>query len=467
MVHLANIVDKLPEECMVAVIERLKSNTPSHALPEPCQGRRWSFFQNLPTNDRHLFSYYVKNHALLSLEYSVHRSQLAADLQAKNKVSLIPQIEAALIMAEILECVYEKFLIVPREVARLRSEQLVYRQWLQILGPQGTPPQEYQFSRDLGTLSVAQTTNKTIREQTLPANLYRHMVGRTRRFVMIMAPVIFGPEAFKPWLTQCDYYMLPVLNYASWIFFFPRTAVNLVLMSKHIIPGGWMSDTEKSLSIGTRFRAQMERRWLELGNDLAAVAVNMTNCFVLVGALTPWALYLTTVSLAYDVLLAGIRSYIEISRLKDIERTYEQMLAKDNSEQISGYLAHLRVRIQFEELRLYSSVWINLSLLVAMVLTLPVYGFPPLMPVIGAALAVMTTIAWFASIGWVNQSKPSDKVPAPLSSPPLVTETPGSAASSSSPVRASSNSSGFFAPDDPRSPNSSSASLAPLLQPQG
>ena len=434
---------------MVAILERLKVDVvkfPKQSPEGPClRQRNWLFFQNLPREDLDFFRYFVKNHALINLEYSVHRTQLANDLKGEHKVSLIPQFEAALIMAEILEAVYEDYLVVPREVFRLRKEQDVYRQWLEQLGPQRS--YHYCFPRDISVSPIAQSSNKMIRDQTLIANLYRHMVGRTRRFALILAPAIFNSEFFKPWFDSFDYYALPMLSYASWLFFVPRAAVNLGLTAKHLIPGPWMSETEKSLGAGTRFRAQMERRWLELGNDLAALAVNLTNCFVLIGALTPWSLYLTTVSLAYDVVLASVRSYIEISRLKTLEKTYLHMQAQGGTAQISGYLSHLQTRIYFEQLRLYSSVVINLNLLLGILLTLPVFGFPPLIPIIGAALAVLTTIAWFASISYLDKQKPSDKVlPPPEASAVtlLASASADSVLDERSPLSSSASPSGFF-----------------------
>ena len=70
---------------------------------------------------------------------------------------------------------------------------------------------------------------------------------------------------------------------------------NLFLLAKHVTPGMWMSPTEKSLGVKTRFDAHFERRWFELGNDVAWVILALLTCFKFVGTLAPLGLYGTVI----------------------------------------------------------------------------------------------------------------------------------------------------------------------------
>ena len=51
------------------------------------------------------------------------------------------------------------------------------------------------------------------------------------------------------------------------------------------------------------------------------------------------------------------------------------------------------------------------TLLIAFALTFPIFA-NPIVPIIGAVLAVLTTIAWYRSLKWIIHQKPADKVPA-------------------------------------------------------
>lgn len=374
------------------------------------------------------FKEIAHDHQLLIIEYSAHCALarellLQGDDSEQNKAKIIRQLEAALILAELLEYLHQHYLIVPREVARLRGEQATYRGYLAKYG--------YQFTSPIEPLSIVQSYSKTIREQTLPANLMRHMVARSKRLLTMIAPLIEDPTHYKRVTGHLDWILVPTLSYAAWLFFVPRAAVNLYLMGKHVIPGSWMSEQEKALGWKTRFKSQLERRWFELGNDIAALVANLLNCFLFVGPLLPFSIYVTTASLSYDVGLACLRAYIEISRLKKLENQYKEMLAGSTlsdaeRDEINGYIRHLEQRIAYEQKRLAVQVAIAAALLIAFVLTFPIFA-SPIIPIVGAALAVLTTALWYRSIKSLINQKPIDKVPA-LPPPPVDEEAPDATA---------------------------------------
>src|SRR5690606_30350628 len=110
------------------------------------------------------------------------------------------------------------------------------------------------------------------------------------------------------------------ISMLAWLFYVPRSADNLLMMGKHLIPGFWMKQAERDLGFSLRLRAQIRRRWFELGNDLAWMVVVFINCFILTGVvLGPFAIYLSIALFAFDVILSSIRAYVELKRLSEVK----------------------------------------------------------------------------------------------------------------------------------------------------
>jgi len=161
----------------------------------------------------------------------------------------------------------------------------------------------------------------------------------------------------------------------------------------------------------SRFKAQMDRRWFEIGNDAAWFAGGLINCFVLLGVLAPMALVVGMTLQLYDVMLASIRFHIEISRLERLEEDYKRMLSYTSSAdlayaQINDYLISLKERIHYEKKRLSVSIINNCVLVVSLALTLGILSFTPVFPLVGAILAVMVTIACYVAVKCIEQQKP-------------------------------------------------------------
>ena len=371
----------------------------------------WDFSQKIDENDIDFFRYFVKNHQLLSIEYSIHCTTLAHDLLHKDKINdkaeVTRQIEEALKLAELLEHIYRYYLNVPSQVARFRGEQDNYRE---VLVTQG-----YQFLSNDPNDNLDPSVSKAIRDITGTVNVPRNFITRLRRLLVTTTLIARDFDGYRRWIGIMDDVTRPIFAYAAWAFFSPRALTNLFLTGKHVIPGSWMSDQEKSLGWSTRFRAQMERRWFELGNDIAWMTLGLLNCFVLTGVLAPIGFYGSAVLLAYDVVLACFRAYLEISRLQKLEADYHEILAEPDlstvdREQTANYLIYLQQRISYEQKRLYVQVINTSILLLAFSLAFPIFAFNPVIPLIGATIAVLATIACYCAVKWVEKQKPVDKV---------------------------------------------------------
>ena len=396
LVHMATLLQQL-QSCVI------------DDVPIPCDEntKKWTFREKLSQKNAVFFRQLVKNHHLLSFEYSVHCTQLAADLLRKAPSVVTEQIKTALVMSELLEHLYRHYLNVPREVLRLRREQETYRQLLNLQG--------YTCAGRISPSYGTSTTSKMIRDKTAETNWPRLLTLRLRRLLLLIAPVVVGCDGYRRVVEGVDQYVGPVVPYISWIFFGPRLITNLFLTAKHLFPGAWMGERERSLDWQTRLGAQMERRWFELGNDSAWFTAGLINCFVLIGVLAPVTLYVGVAMQAFDVFLASVRAGLEISRMKKLEEKYECLLKMSSNdpiehERIEGYLFHLRQRITHEKKRLYLSVLNNCVLLLAVTLFLPIFAFNPVIPLIGAVLAVLITILNFSAIKYLESTRPKDKL---------------------------------------------------------
>lgn len=390
---------------MVAILRRLQFS--GIQIPSPCleETKTWVFSQIIQERGIDFFRYLVQHHQVLSLEYSVCCSQLIRDFLKKDETALLPQLEGALILAELLENLYVHSLNVPRELVRLRRDSAIFRR---ILTKHG-----YVFPMSNIPHKTDTQLSSIIRESTFFANIPRNVCARSRRALDLITPIIHA-EGYGAWMTRINQIALPILSYAAWIFFTPRLLTNLFLLAKHVIPGAWMSEEEKALGVGVRFNAQMNRRWFELGNDLAWVILGLLNCFWFIGTLGPWGLYGTIILLAYDVVLASIRAFIEINRLETIEQQYVQLLEEASSseeqEQMENYLIHLRERISFEKKRTGVLVVQTSLLFFAFALSIPFIAFSPIIPLIGAIIAVITTLVCYIISRGLEHLRPVDQM---------------------------------------------------------
>lgn len=394
---------------MLPILQRLESSI--IGFPTPIcdeKSKVWSFSEKIKTKNAIFYRYLVSNHWQFCLEYNVHCTQLAHDLMRKDvKISNVSQqLEAALVMAELLEQVYRDYLIIPREVINCRREQEIYRQLLALDGYQFPDQDKY-----LKVKTSSSSPTKTLRDLTVSSNWPRLLLLRTRRLLISITPLIKGFDAYGHWIGLMEITTNLVIPYLAWIFFLPRLLTNLFLLGKHVIPGPWMKEQEHGIGWELRLKAQMERRWFEIGNDAAWFSGGLINCFVLIGVLAPSALFVNLALQVYDVMLAAIRFHVEISTMHRLEKEYKQIISNTPITdpayaKANDYLIYLKERIHYEKKRLCISIINNCVLVLSLSLALGILSFTPFIPLVGAILAVMMTIACYVAVKCIDQQKP-------------------------------------------------------------
>ena len=355
-------------------------------------------------------------HPVLNLEYSVLCNQLQHHFAFPGQLTreqIIEQLSAALMLAELLEHLHLHYLIVPREVTRLRRQQEVYRKLLTELGGYSFPCRPSKIE----TIEVGLSFTQQIRDYTALTNWLRLLLTRSKRLLNLLDVFGTGSEVFGNFVALLDKYTNPFFAYLSWIFFLPRLLTNLFLIAKHSIPGFWMDEEEGKLELFARFQSQIMRRWFELGNDIVWVVVGLLNCFFLVGALAPIALYANLFAFAFDIANVSFRAYVELNRLYTLQTEYTTLFQNEendeNKKTIADYKNFLTHRIQFEHLRLGLSVANAVAVFIAMSMAIPLLVSNPLIPLIGAFLLIGVWTTSFTLSRVIEQYRPNDNVEVP------------------------------------------------------
>lgn len=342
----------------------------------------------------------VDDHLLLNMEFSLLCQQIrdnlflaSANKNTIDRETLKEQLQAACYFAEILEGLYDgNRLNVPREVRRLQNQRRMY---LHILNKD--------TSENL--LKIGLSLVDKIRENTFRSNLYRLLVVRSRGFLDAIRTAGLGSLEYVEFVAVINKYAIPFFRWLAWIFFLPRLFVNLFTLFKNTFYTSNMSREHLDLGYFERFLTQFKRRWFHLGNDVVWVAVGLLNCFLLIGALLPIATYVAFAAFIYDVVLAVIALSIEMYRLMHLKNHYAQM---NPTAEINQYQDYINDRILFEAVRLSLNIVSTSVIVLAAFLALPLFASITFMPLIGATLLVVISLAAFFTNMLINEWRPKE-----------------------------------------------------------
>lgn len=325
----------------------------------------------------------VLNHRILSLESDIFRRHLIDEQDLYTAEDLEEKINHALKLAQLLEIIYRYYLKIDRIADKFHAEQNCYRQWL-------GEDNAYNYHGFQNPEAQHKTLAKTIRNYSEQINFWRLLTIRTRRFFLLLVPVLNNLASYKSIISNIEIVLGPIAQHQGWIFFIPRLCTNLFLSFKHNI-NHYMTPEEQILDPMLRFRAQMdvERRWWELANDSVWFTANLLSAFVFAGG--PVVFYISLALPFYDTLLSTLRAILEIGRLNDLKK--QSVAFPDESwMHQESYLRELDRRVQAEIFQLIQRIIVNAIMFFSMSMALAIFSFNPLIPMIGALMAVITTI---------------------------------------------------------------------------
>lgn len=414
---------------MGPVTEHLHAIIPSLPRPFVNRQRHWAYTKKLNSLPIGFYEEMLWLHPTLNLEYSILCNELRYDFQqwsnppsAHAKEKLI----AALMLCELLLHISKRHLNVPREVVRLHGHQQIFRALLKEHGYHFNPKEERCADIQIPSLHTAR-----MRELSGQINLYRLIVTRSNRCINILNTVITQNQIFNMIMQNASVFTMPLFAYLGWAQHFPRLVLNTFLALKHIIPGGWMSEYERSLSLGARFKGQVQRRWFEFGNDLVWFVAGVLGCFVFVGASAPVAAYISVAAFAFDIVYASVRAFMELSRLYKLRGEYQLQQQKTSDEEgrqaISSHIEAIQRRIDFEILR-HSIITLNtIAVFAGMLVALPVFALSPAALLASAVFIVAVWGVTFYALHKMEEYRPNDTlIPPSPTKEPVKKSTPAS-----------------------------------------
>lgn len=384
----------------------------------------WNFTEKVKSLNPAFYSKVVPHHIVWSLEYTHIRQQLNSIFTKKDeKEGTVEEtiakekktkelLIAALMLSELLEHMYLKYLNVPREVDHLRKHQEVYRTLLVKRGI-------FFPGRTVEVVDVGKAVTTKITDGTANLNQLRLLFIRSVRLLTMIEVVGSHTGSYTNFVMILNVAIAPIMPYIAAFFFFPRLLTNLGILLKHTIKNPWMSTEEGALLWTDRFWMQLKRRWFFIGNDLPWAMVGLLNCFVLVGSLAPFAIYLNLAFFVYDVVLAICRAHVEIKQMKELYNEYERML-KDHPDQSQAIKAHqheIQRLLDFETKRLRFSVATMIGVALAACGALAVFSFCPAIPLTGAIILVALVLITYAAKKIAAEYKPKTELKAEMETP--------------------------------------------------
>lgn len=337
------------------------------------------------------------NYSLLKSCFStLHQQHSVKEEQLNELVSLL------LDHAIALKKLHVDYLSSPQYAPALEKEICCYRKFLK--------DQKVDLPTRLSPIRKMDIPG-TIRSTTTHINWPRLFVVRVKRVLDVTSMLAHNARALRHFTEALNNVSAPIFAWLAWLFYLPRLVTNLMILAAHFWPGFGMSEEERTLGWQLRLKIQLQDLWFELANDLVWAAVGLINCFILVGALTPAAAYLTVALYSFDVMLACIRAYVELERLKQ----YQLELEKDEAlpEPVKNImLERFAAHYQYECLRLGLSVITTASLLAAMSLTIPVLAsITAIIPLVGVSLVVAVCLISFGLGKYIEKYKLNDALP--------------------------------------------------------
>lgn len=398
---------------MGPVIRHLRAFFPE--LPQPCadSALHWDFDAALTRIAPENFNKILPLHPILNVEYSILCNQLRQDFlnpQIEQRGQILERLKTALMFCELLEYIHQHYLVVPREVVRLRKQQQVFRTLLTELDGLSFSNHAAEKKELKVGFSLAQRT----RDITVQSNQYRIMVNRSNRVINLLNTVITNSQGFNNFVANLNKYANPVLVYFGLFFHVPRLVTNLFLIAKHTVPGPWMKEEEASLAWSARLLSQIQRRWFEVGNDTTWTVVSAISLSLLVGASAAGAVYLSAAAFAFDVANAAARAFIELKRLNDLKKQYEAMLSEETNPEhqavVKNHLEFIENRIHFERLRFGLHVSGTVLIFAAMAVALPIFAANPVVVLASALFLLMLWAITFALSQQLDKYRPNETI---------------------------------------------------------
>lgn len=382
---------------------------------------------SLVYNHRYLANFYKYLRQMIAAEESYTQS-LEASQEAdstfhkkqdkKTRALRIKQYKAALFLAELLEHIYLSHWRNDRFIAKLRAEQDVLRTKLNTLGFKIITPIRIFVPVPPWSLSAF------ILDQHPDATAKRLILARLNRMMTVLHQISKILQGYKDFIKLVSPYIGFLFTHLAWIAFIPRMGSHLWTFIIRLVPGEWMHENEKKLGWRVRLMILLKECWPALINDLLWFSNGLLGAFVLTGALSVVAIYLTVTIFWIDILIQGIKAAFNLVDLYALRDQFTSTIITDKVQKqaMQSFIAALDAQIAYEKKRTILAVGNSVALFLAMSLTLPAIVamaplvIAPLHILLVSAILVLAISVFVYATGRILENwfaPPEEYIPAP------------------------------------------------------
>jgi hypothetical protein len=410
---------------MAATLQQLRVHISDLPLtPSDSARKSWIFSDLLAQKDDKFILDLSKKRPLIAAQYRIHCAQIISMFNRGliKTDAFMQAVESALVIAELLECVYHQQ-DETDDVNKLIRDKAIFHTFLAERYPEfNTPKAPAPYT------GISQQIRQEINGLIQP----RLLVIRIRR--TILAGLGLKQLAmYRPWIEPIERITNPGFLYFNWLFFIPRLFVNLSGMAKHGIPNPWMSREERQVPwyLRLHFYLSTHRRYFELANDVGWCMTGVSLCFLLTGIFLPIRAYFSITMQFIELSINTIRSAVEINRLLILKKDYMTLTTNGTIPVDNHYMNALNERIAHEKRIIFLLLTNSILLAVAILTILPaLVSLSPLFPLIGGLLSMMVSFRFMACDAANAKQRPLDDVTVlnrhlPINKPqPILNRTP-------------------------------------------
>jgi hypothetical protein len=247
-----------------------------------------------------------------------------------------------------------------------------------------------------------------VRNKTEGFNRYRLFLARFWRLFRLA--ILFSEnEYYGQFMLLANPLASMIIIYVGALYFSFRLIANILTISKHVIPGNWMTKDEEELGWLLRLNAQWMRLWPNVSNDTAWITNGVLLLTYFSGALLPFAIFLAFASSAYDFVMASLRFALSTYRFHQLTKKYN---GQTSDPLVKQYLDKLENNIQQDKRMLYLALLNFGVVMIGMGLALPwIILLNPALPLVGAVMALFITFVNFGTRDYfIKQRNNADKV---------------------------------------------------------
>ena len=220
----------------------------------------------------------------------------------------------------------------------------------------------------------------------------RLVIVRIRQVFVTLIPLIHL-DTFQFFLNQTAYALISL----GWALHGLRLFINAVQLLQQLIPGVWMSDTEKKLDWWVRLQTQLSQSKTQIGNDLIWCG----------SALAPATFNFTILFLCIDLVWVVYRSGVELDRLSHLRLNQHD---EHIQQQIGTLIAYEQKKLILNSLYVISISSMGIIKNFLMPALLPILATNPIFLLLLTSLVLSITVTDHVLNQWLEHQKP--KLPA-------------------------------------------------------